>query len=47
MTINTEDDLIEHDCPVEGCIMIEKGKSCNWCDEIVEQSEDETDVCTK
>lgn len=27
-------ELIRHDCPVEGEIMIEKGKPCNWCDEL-------------
>jgi len=27
-------DLIEHNCPVEGEIMIEKDKPCNWCDEL-------------
>ena len=26
--------MIEHDCPIEGEIMIEKNKPCNWCDEL-------------
>jgi hypothetical protein len=29
-----DEELIEHDCPEEGQIMIEKGKPCNWCDEL-------------
>lgn len=28
------ENLIEHDCPVEGLMMVEKGKPCNWCDEL-------------
>ena len=27
-------ELIEHNCPVEGLMMIEKDKPCNWCDEL-------------
>ena len=23
--------MIEHKCPVDGKIMVEKGKLCNWC----------------
>ena len=26
-------DLIEHNCPSEGKMMIEAGRPCNWCDE--------------
>ena len=25
-------ELVTHDCPVEGGMMIEKDKHCNWCD---------------
>lgn len=31
------DNLVEHDCPVEGLIMIEEDKPCNWCDEVDEK----------
>jgi proline dehydrogenase len=24
-------DLVDHNCSVEGRMMIEKGKECNWC----------------
>ena len=30
----SEPELIEHDCPIEGEIMIERNKPCNWCDEL-------------
>ena len=26
--------MIAHDCPVEGQMMIESGKPCNWCDSL-------------
>lgn len=29
------EELIEHDCPVEGLMMIEAGKPCNWCNEVI------------
>ena len=31
------DELIEHNCPIEGEILIEKDKPCNWCDEFDDQ----------
>lgn len=34
------DELIEHNCPVEGEMMIEKGKPCNRCDGLDEVKED-------
>ena len=34
MTLYRKDELIEHDCPVEGSILIEEDKPCNWCDEL-------------
>ena len=34
------DELVEHNCPVEGEIMVEKDKPCNWCDELDEEKED-------
>jgi hypothetical protein len=27
-------ELIEHDCPIEGPMMIETEKPCNWCDRL-------------
>lgn len=27
----SEPEMIEHNCPVNGEMMIEKGKPCNWC----------------
>jgi len=33
-------ELIEHNCPVEGEMMIEKDKPCNWCDELDEKEDD-------
>lgn len=27
-------ELIEHNCPVDGKIMVEKDKPCNWCGKI-------------
>jgi hypothetical protein len=32
-------ELIEHDCPIEGKMMIEKDKPCNWCDELDDKEE--------
>jgi len=32
MVINNT--LINHNCPVDGEIMIEKDKPCNWCGKI-------------
>lgn len=34
-------EMIEHDCPVEGLMMIEAGQPCNWCDELDYLLEDE------
>ena len=28
------DELIKHNCSVEGEMFIEKDKPCNWCDEL-------------
>ena len=41
------DELIEHKCPVEGDIMIEEGKPCNWCEEMDCLIEKEDDRKTK
>ncbi len=27
-------ELIKHNCSVEGLMSIEKGKPCNWCDKL-------------
>ena len=35
-------ELVEHDCPVEGQMMIEDGKPCNWCDQLDDNEEDES-----
>lgn len=32
-------ELIEHNCPIEGEILIEEGKPCNWCEELDEEEE--------
>jgi len=39
--------LIEHNCPVEGEMMIEKDKPCNWCSELDYLIKDEDDRETK
>jgi hypothetical protein len=26
--------LVEHNCPVEGVMLVEKDKACNWCCEL-------------
>lgn len=26
--------MVDHDCPVEGPMVIEAGKPCNWCDQL-------------
>lgn len=27
-------DLVDHNCPIQGPMMIEANKPCNWCDEL-------------
>jgi len=39
----SDTEMIEHNCPVEGEIMIEKDKPCNWCDELDQKDEDHCD----
>jgi len=41
------DELIEHNCPIEGEMMIEKDKPCNWCSELDYLIESEDDRETK
>jgi hypothetical protein len=33
-------DLIEHNCPIEGEMLIEEGKPCNWCSELDEEEDE-------
>lgn len=39
-------ELVEHNCPLEGDILIEEGQPCNWCDEL-DEKEDDTESLTK
>jgi len=40
-------ELIEHNCPIEGEMMIEKDKPCNWCSELDYLIENKDDRETK
>ena len=40
----TDQNMIDHACPVEGRMSIESGKPCNWCDMLdVEYNYDDKD----
>ncbi len=40
-------ELIEHNCPVQGPMMIEPNKPCNWCDEIDKEENSDAETYIK
>lgn len=37
--LQTTTNMIEHDCPVEGSMLVTEGQPCSWCFELDDEQE--------